>query len=159
MRRLQTVTISLPGRDNGKSFLITEMSAFAAEKWAMRALILLVNSGLELGDDEVAAGMAGVAAVIERGGFVFKGRGLAFYELEPLLEEMLGCVQIVEPKITRSLTEDDVEEVATLLFLRSEVLKLHTGFSLAERLSAFQGRRQSTGSGNAPTSQGQSPPA
>lgn len=137
MRRQERVTVSLEGRDKNKVFLITEMSATKAEKWAYRALIALLNSGVELTDEEANAGMAGLAAVAARGGIKFTGGGVNFAEWEPLLDEMMGCVQIAEEKATRALTEDDVEEVLTLAFLRGEVLKLHTGFSLAERLSAY----------------------
>lgn len=153
MRKTLTLTIAHEGRDKGKQYFLTEMSAMRAEKWAARVLIGLVNSGLELSDDEAASGMAGLASVMDRGSFKFAGRGISFFEFEPLLDEMLGCVQIAEPKVTRALTEDDVEEVATLLHLRSEVLKLHTGFSLAERLSAFVGRRRSREQSNTETSQ------
>ncbi len=144
MRRFVTVSAT-EGRDAEakKKYLITEMSAVKAEKWAIRVLIALVNSGLDLTDEEAGGGMAGLSAVVNRGAFKFSGGGLSFAEIEPLLDEMLSCVQIAEPKITRSLTEDDIEEVATVLLLRSEVLKLHTGFSLAERISEFAARRKS----------------
>lgn len=146
MRKTLTVTAQ-EGRDKelNKKFLLTEMSAMRAEKWATRVLIALINSGLDLTSDEAGAGMAGLASVVNRGAFKFSGTGISFAELEPLLDEMMTCVQIAEPKITRDLTEDDVEEVATLLLLRSEVLKLHTGFSLAERISAFAMGRKSAG--------------
>jgi hypothetical protein len=157
MRKTLTLTISQEGRDKDKRFLLTEMSAMRAEKWATRLLIALMNSGLELSDDEAGAGMAGLASVVDRGGFRFAGSGISYHELEPLLDEMLGCIQIAEPKITRDLTEHDVEEVATLLFLRSEVIKLHTGFSLAERLSAFLRRRPSAEQSNIETSPEPSP--
>jgi hypothetical protein len=48
--------------------------------------------------------------------------------MKPLLDEMFACVQITEPKITRSLTPDDIEEVTTRLKLREEVLQIHLGF-------------------------------
>lgn len=138
----RTVTVEAQyGRDKerGKKFLLTEMSAVRAEKWATRALIALINSGIQLTDDEASAGMAGIAQVAARGAFKFTGGGMSFAEFEPLLDEMLECVQIKEPAATRTLTEDDIEEVPTLFLLRSEVLKLHTGFSLAERLSGYLG--------------------
>lgn len=139
-RKSITVEVTIEGRDKGKKFYLTEMSAVRAEKWATRALIALLNSGIQLSDDEASAGMAGLAQVAARGAFKFSGGGISFADFEPLLDEMLECVQIAEPKITRTLTEDDIEEVTTLLFLRSEVLQLHTGFSLAERLSKYAKR-------------------
>jgi hypothetical protein len=53
---------------------------------------------------------------------------ISYDDAAPLLEEMMSCVQIVEKAVTRLLTEDDIEEVATRVYLRTEVLKLHTDF-------------------------------
>ena len=138
-RRTQEITVTgdaAKDRDVGKKFLITEMSAMAAERWAARALLAIMNV-IELSDDEADAGMAGVASAMSRTGINFTGGAANFAEIEPLLDEMLGCIQIMEKATTRALTEDDVEEIQTLFMLRSEVLKLHTNFSLIERLSVF----------------------
>ncbi len=66
--------------------------------------------------------------------------GVAWAEAEPLLDEMMECVQIQpdpkRPEVpVRALVEDDIEEVTTRALLKSEVLELHTGFSLAGALS------------------------
>ncbi len=134
-RASEIVTIALDNSDKGKRFLITAMSAVRAEKWAYRVLIALVNAGLEISDEEAAAGMEGLAAVASRGKFKLTGGGIQFHEIEPLLDQMLECVQIAEPAITRPLSEDDIDRPETVMFLRSEVLRVHTGFSLAERMS------------------------
>jgi hypothetical protein len=59
--------------------------------------------------------------------------GASFADLEPLLDEMLTCVQIMptpeRPDVIRALMPDDIEEVKTLTTLRMEVFRLHTGFS------------------------------
>lgn len=143
-RRTKVVTIDAEGRDRGKSFLITEMAPRKAEKWAARVLFAIAKGG---GDDreaeEVAAsGMAGLAAVGLR-----SLTRVDFPDAEPLLDEMLECVAFVPDKTRldqttgqpyfRAMIEDDVEEVSTLLALRSEVIEIHLGFSPAAFLSTL----------------------
>jgi hypothetical protein len=133
-RRTATVVIGEEGgRDKGKQFLLTEMPALKAERWAMRALNAAGRSNAQITPDMIALGMAGIAQFGLRS-FV----AMDFNEAEPLLNEMLDCVEfITEPSkgIRRKLfiggAEDDLEEVKTIYRLRDEVFKLHTGFSLA----------------------------
>lgn len=137
MRKTNQITFS-EGRDKGKTFLLTEMGAVQAEKWAARALLAVAKSGVDLPENLAGAGMAGLAVL------TFKAlSGVTFAEVEPLLDEMMACVQIVEPAMTRSVTLDDIEEVSTILRLRAEVFTLHTGFSLP-------GSRSGPGAGTAP---------
>lgn len=122
------------GRDGGKTFLITEMAANQAEKWAIRALLALTRAGIEVPDDVSALGMGAIAAI----GLRAFGN-LSFEEAEPLLDEMMGCVQIVTTSgVTRAIDSEDIEEVATYLRLRNEVIALHTGFSVAAELSNYR---------------------
>ena len=140
MRKTKTVTIAREGRDKGKTFLITEMGAVPAEKWAARALLALGRAGVEIPDD--AAGI-GAAAIIAAGLGAF--RQMNFEDAEPLLDEMMACVQIVpdptkrdamtQAPIARPMMDGDVEEVATLAQLRAEVIEVHTGFSVTDALS------------------------
>jgi hypothetical protein len=128
-RRTATVTIDAEGRDKGKAFLLTEMSASQAERWAARAMLALARNGVEIPEGIASAGLAGVAAI----GIRALG-GMAFDDAEPLLADMMACVQAIpdpaRPNVSRYLIEDDIEEVATRLRLRMEVFTLHTGFSL-----------------------------
>jgi len=123
-------------RDNGKVFVLTEMPAMQAEKWATRALFALARSGVEIPEGIEGLGWAGVAVV----GMRALG-GVAFDDVEPLMDEMMGCVQIQpDPRqsFTRPLIVDDIEEVPTLLLLRREVFDLHANFSkLAGRLKSM----------------------
>lgn len=137
----KSLEITIPGvpagdenRDGGKTFVLTEMPAMQAEKWATKAFFALAKSGLDVPPDIADQGLAGVAAL---GLKAFSG--ISFYDAEPLLDEMLGCVQIKEKIATRKLTPDDIEEVATLLTLRQEVLKIHVDFS---KLAALSKSRQ-----------------
>jgi hypothetical protein len=130
MRKELTVTIDAEGRDKGKVFFIREMPASQAESWALRALMALMKANVEVPDNISEAGLAGVAAL----GLKAFG-GLSFEAAEPLMAEMMSCVQIIpDPRqqaVKRLLIEDDIEEVKTRLFLRAQVFELHTGFSLA----------------------------
>lgn len=125
---------SPPSRDAGKTFRITEMPAAQAEKWAIRALMAVSSSGLDIPPDVIRLGMGALVAV------GFKGLlTMRFEEAEPLLDEMLDCVEIVpdakNPLLTRPVDDEDIEDVRTRLLLRSEVWELHTGFSPAAFLS------------------------
>lgn len=128
-RRDVLITIDADGRDKGRVYKITEMSASQAEMWAARLLLAMAKSGVDLPSDIASAGMAGVAAAGVRA-----LAGIDYADAKPLLDEMMGCVSYVpEPSVpsrVRGLIEDDIEEVATRVRLRMEVFKLHTGFSL-----------------------------
>ena len=142
MRNTQPFTVEAAGRDKGKVFLLTEMPPFQAEKWAARAFLALLESGVQIPEEVVAAGVeglaseAGVAAIFAS---LFGGLGKVRWEaLEPLLHEMMTCVRVMpdpekNPRFSRDLNPaaDDIEEVKTLFSLRAAVVKLHTGFSPA----------------------------
>ena len=109
MRKTKIVTIEAENRDKGKTFLLTEMSAAQAEKWAARAFLALAKSGAELPAGAADAGLAGVATA----GLAALS-GLDWDLAEPLLDEMFRCIQIQpdpikNPRFTRALTEEDTE--------------------------------------------------
>lgn len=145
-----TRIVSIPGqpsdqpgsRDNGKSFFIEEMPSRRAEKWASRAFLALAESRVDLPPG------IGERARRAKGNMqdVYNVRRLlanvSFPELEPLVDELMGCVSfLVNPKpdvngrpTVRPLHDagddnDDIQEIATRHFLRSEVIDLHVGFS------------------------------
>jgi hypothetical protein len=126
-RKTLTYTVTDEGRDKGKVFILTEMPASQAERWALRALSALAASGVDVPDDIATAGLAGVARL----GVQAFG-GLPWEKAEPLIEEMFKCISILpdpsKPGVTRVLIEDDIEEVATRLKLRIELFKLHMSF-------------------------------
>lgn len=137
-RKTATVTIEADGRDLGKVFLLREMPASQAEKWAARAFLAMARSGIDIPDDMAGAGLAGIAAV----GLKAIG-GLGFAEAEPLMDEMFACIQIIpdpaRPAVVRALVESDTEEISTRLRLRKEVFGLHVDFSgLAAHLKSAQ---------------------
>ncbi|HET8700174.1 MAG TPA: hypothetical protein VFL97_00705 [Nitrococcus sp.] len=127
MRKTQTITIDAEGRDKGKVFKLTEMPAAQAERWAMRAFFALMNTGVNIPDGLEEAGLAGLASI----GLQALGR-VPYAQAEPLLAEMLDCVQIIpdpaKPNVVRKLFDEDIEEVKTRLELRRAVWSLHTDF-------------------------------
>lgn len=126
-RKTEVVTIEREGRDAGKSFLLREMPASQAERWATRAFLALARGGVELPDDVTASGMAGIAAIGLKA-----LANVTFADAQLLLDEMFQCVSFMpdssKPNVVRALIEDDIEEVATRLQLRQAVFELHTGF-------------------------------
>ena len=84
---------------------------------------------------------------------------MAFGDAEPLLDEMLTCVSLVpapkeRPHVTIPIDDESVEEVSTLLHLRDEIIKIHTGFSIAASLSKLKDAAMSSmGLQDTPTSQ------
>ncbi len=164
MRKTKTVVIEAEGRDQGKAFLLTEMPARQAEAWADRAFLALAHSSIDLPAGMERSGMAGIAQLMRMLGdspvpdagplmnelvstlrianITTTARLVAhikFPELQPLMDEILGCVAFVWDRgkgLTRPLKNDgdegdDMEEVATRQFIRSEVLGLHVNFLLA----------------------------
>lgn len=123
-RTVKTVTITSADRDNGKVFVLTEMTPRAGHKWATRALFALMNSGFEVPDDLAESGFAGLAAM------GMKALGNAPIDtMQPLLDELFECVQFVpdptKPGVMMSDIERHVEEIKTFFMLQKEVLALH----------------------------------
>lgn len=115
------------------------MAARPAEKWAARAFLALAHSRADIpagiarqyantrGDMRQIAAIAGLLGHLQ------------FPEIEPLMDELLGCITYLvdpgPPPVTRPLNmagdvNDDIEETATLQRLRTEVIDIHVGFSL-----------------------------
>jgi len=138
MARKETSFTADFGRDAGKQFHITEMSASQAENWAFKLILAIGNSGIEIPDHLAAQGMAGLLAV----GYLNLLK-IPFEAAKPLLDEMMGCIQVVpSPNIKRVLIEDDIEEVKTRLALRKAVFDLHTDFFLDAKESTSESEAQ-----------------
>jgi hypothetical protein len=138
MARKQASFVAQTGRDQGKEFLITEMSATQAENWAIKAVLAIGNAGIEIPDNLVSQGMAGLVAV----GYMNLLK-IPFDAAKPLLDEMMGCVQFIpSPNIKRPLIEDDIEEVSTRLALRKAIWNLHMDFFLGEKESTLESKAQ-----------------
>jgi hypothetical protein len=132
MRKTDIVVITAENRDKGKRFLLTEMPALKAEKWAYRALLALAHSGVDLPDGAQQAGMAALATA-----GIKALNHLDFEEARPLLDEMMSCIQImpdpsnallVRPLVCNEMEGDDIEEIGTVFMLRERIFRLHTDF-------------------------------
>lgn len=159
MARKEAIVTIQGGRDDSRQYHILEMSALKAERWAAKALLAIVESGTDIPDLDPNAGIQALAAVGLKGIM-----GLRFESLEPLLDEMLECVSYLrkpndtttKTKITPENCDLYIEDVSTLVKLRAEVLSVHLGFSLAEKISAsLPGQEEKAG---ATTQATQTPP-
>lgn len=110
-------------RDQGRTYIITEMSAFQAEDLAVRVLLALANAGIDVPDSKT--GMAGLAAA---GMDALKK--LPYATAKPILDEIRGFMmyQHKPGQAPMALSEDNLEEVTTLIALRKAFLVLHLGF-------------------------------
>ncbi len=137
MRRTEKLTI--PGvrsetsgeRDNGKTFVLSEMDAYSGQDWALRALLALAASGAVLPEGALETGWAGLAS------FGVTALLQAPYgAIKPLLDEMLAQAAYQhDPKHPAQPIRPGpncvVEEIKTFLTLQLALFKLHTGFSPA----------------------------
>lgn len=126
-RHTANYTVIDKGRDEGKLFVITEMSAEQGEQWATRALLAIMAGGVELPENFENLGMAALATL------GIRSLAALNYEIaKPLLDQMFECIAIIPDKkkthVSRALIESDIEEIPTRFKLRLEWWKLHMGF-------------------------------
>jgi hypothetical protein len=121
------------GRDSGKHFFITEMPAAMSEEWGYRAMLVLINAGIDIPKNAQKMGMMAVLSAV-----LTKTVGNIDYSaLKPLLDELLSCIKIIpdikNQLVMRELIPDDIEEPLTLAKLRKEALMLHLDFLKADK--------------------------
>lgn len=144
-RKEQPITIKAEGRDKGKTFVLTEMPATKATKWALRAFLAMARNGVNIPEEIAGMGMRGILVI----GFVRAIGSMAYDDAEALTDEMMECVEYVanvkEPLASRRRPmEEDIEEIETHLFLRRAVFELHVDFSsLAARFKLAQSASKS----------------
>lgn len=144
-REVVTIPAEWGGRDAGKHFLITEAPAMQAEKWAWKLWIAVKGTSASIPESIAPLGMIAVAI---RGINSFLAADVEFEKLEPLLDEIMTCVQIVRdpntpdpvlpgvPLATKLMT-DDIQEPRTITWLRGEVVRVHTNFSFIDAMTAW----------------------
>lgn len=117
------ITISKENRDKGKRFRITEMSAFDAESWAMRAISGMASAGVDLPGEILRSPSVEALASIGISAFLKIER----HEQEELSRQLLDCVRLIYDRKgnTRDLLPSDIEEPSTLFTLRLKALELH----------------------------------
>jgi len=126
-RKIAQYEVKEAGRDKGKVFILTEMSASQAERWALRALLAVGRSGIDIPEGIEKAGFSAIASFGLN--LVMK---LPMEDAEILLDEMFACIKVLpdpkRPDLTRPLIEDDIEEVKTRVQLRKAIFDLHVDF-------------------------------
>ena len=137
------------GRDAGKVFVVTEMSATAAEKWGLRAFQALAKGNVDIPLDIADGGLPQIAA------FGFRAIASASGDdVDWLMARLMDCVAYVpdpaRPEVWRGsgvresapnavgpLLESDIEEAKTRLRLKMEAFEVTLGFSMAAVRSIF----------------------
>lgn len=134
-----TYTVENHGRDNGKKFMITEMSARKADKWATVALFAITKGEVVWPDGMSTSGMAGLAKL-----------GLRYLLLapvdmvEPLLEELMKCIKYIPSEgVVRDLFEHDIEEPSTYAELREQAFELMISFFREGSPSTLESKSES----------------
>lgn len=156
-RKVEYVKVPEWGRrDAGKVFQITEWPARRAETWAWGMVFALKGTSGEIPDDVARLGMVGVG--IKLVNTVLKA-DVDFARVKPFYDELIDeCVLIVRDPANRDratgapiatgLLDGDFAEVPTLQWLRSEVVRVHTNFSVVDSLFEFLSAVRSSGTGS-----------
>lgn len=162
MRKVERVVVPADfGRDAGKTFEVTEKSAMEAEKWAWRLALAVKGTSAQIPE---AIAPLGYVAIAIRGINSLLAADVDFARIEPLLDEMMACVQIVRNPAggsglaTPLVGTDDIEEVRTISWLRSEVLRIHTNFSFTDAFSTWAAMMTVSTESSSPNTQ-TSPPS
>jgi hypothetical protein len=131
MLKTKEVTITAEGRDKGRKYLLTEMPALKAERWARHAIMAMNRKDLDIASEVAALGMWGFVL----GGLqALAGGDVA--AVDNLMDEMIPQIQIIEEHTTRPIKGDnDVWEILTWKTLRQELIELHISFTFAELAS------------------------
>lgn len=132
-RREKLVAITDNGRDKGKVYRITEAPASRVEWFVARLFLAMARGGVDIGEDAAASGIAGLAAL-----GIKQLPALPDADAKALLDEMMTTVEFVpDPSapVPRRLVESDIEEIATRMRLRREIVSLHMDFSTADARS------------------------
>jgi hypothetical protein len=140
VRGKRTVTVpEWGGRDAGKVFVIHEQNVLRVERWATDAVIALKGTRGEIGPEIARYGYVAVARAFLNAILL---ADIEREKLQPLLDEMRAAIEIIRdpkqhPEIASAVRWelDDVEELKTLAWLRSETVDVNLGFSPAELLS------------------------
>lgn len=127
MSRKTATWTAVDGRDKGKRFVLSEPPAAKSEAVAFRTFLAAARSGVSIPDNVRELGLVGLAIY----GIELLGK-LPYEDAQYVADFLMAGVKIDEGKLQRDLDPDgdDIEEVATLLKLKREMLQLITGFTL-----------------------------
>lgn len=135
----RTIKVTIPGvrsenageRDNGKIFTITEMPADQAERWCLKARILISEA---MGIATAEPANAGEAAALAKIGIDFGNLRIWRALADPSLDEVWAYIEYQHaprqpPTPIVDGENSPIEEIDTRLKLRAEALALNLGFS------------------------------
>ena len=121
MRKEIEITIE-EGRDAGKTFKITEMSAVQMDRWATKALCLIGKTNTSV-VELFEMGTSGMIKILG---------SLGYEASEPLLNELLECCSFkkdgVYVQMKGAMVESVIEDFTTIFRLRSEALAVNLSF-------------------------------
>lgn len=142
-RKTKTLVIE-SGRDQGKSFLITEMPVTRADKWANTALLAMLRGGVDVGGvnfgliaDTIGVGDAPkidpMGGMLELARITIAGLGNVTETVgQELLDQLISdCAQVISSGgVVRQMLsiDDEIEDLKTLWTLRKESFLLHIDF-------------------------------
>lgn len=139
-RKTKTVTIE-SGRDQGKSFLITEMPVTKADKWANTALLAMMRGGVDVGnvdfgsvrDSITGQSIDPTGGMLELARISIAGLGNVTEQVgQDLLDQLINdCIKVVSSSgVARELLsiDEEIEDLKTLWVLRKEAFLLHIDF-------------------------------
>jgi hypothetical protein len=137
-RHVREIQITTPGRDAGKKFRITEMPADQGERWGNRLALEFGQAVSKVPSQVIGGGMAGVSQmlpILMVQGLQSLG-GLSPAVVQPLLDEMMGCVKFMSPAAVAGVPDQpiftgensQIEEIQTRYTLIFEAIKLHWSF-------------------------------
>lgn len=124
MTRRTANWVAVDARDKDKVFVLTEPPAVQSEALALRLFLAAARSGVQIPDSVKDMGLVGLAIY----GIELMGK-VPYEDAKAAADFLMSCVKINEGKLVRDLGDDDIEEVATRLKLKREVLQLITGFT------------------------------
>jgi hypothetical protein len=125
-RKEKLVTIDDEGRDNGRTFVLTEMDSWEATVLTAKIAHALAVSGIDI--PAIAKNPEGLAeAGIRLMMYIAPQVGV------PIMEQVKDCIQCTTPKgATVPMIEDNKpQEIRTWFTLFKEIFYLHLGFSEA----------------------------
>lgn len=130
---VKQVTVVCPhdGADKGKRFVITRMSAVAADRWGRHCMQAAASSG---GDIAGVAQGGGLAAVAAAGIGIFAAMDPA--RMDELIDQLLQCVQMQPDPANPAMllpwavvsAGEQIEEIPTIGWLQKEAFVLHVDF-------------------------------
>lgn len=129
-RKKTDYSVTAENRDKGKLFELTEMDAWRADQWGLKATLMMAKAGVEIPAELMKIGIIGLVLVGPN-----RLANCDWKDLKPLLDEIMEACVLYYPtpsvkNISRYPLPNEIEEVSTFYELRRAILDLHGGFTL-----------------------------